>query len=96
MKEAMFEGPEVLDKMLEDADIANFGVTPDEIVEHIDAKDDSDEINNIIKEFEQPPSNAADGTIEPHDEMEDSNNNVCSVQKTEPIQNDEGSKEKHI
>ena len=91
MKEAMFEGPEVLEKILQDADEANRD--PDEVDEKIsaeDAKEDADELSNIMNELK----GGTDEKVKESDSTnEDANNNVCSeptivdvaLEKSQPL-----------
>ena len=83
MKESMFDGPEVLDKMLQDADDANRD--PDEVIDVIDAKEakeDAEELSNIMNDLkEQVGENGKDSSTS----SEDSNNNVCEEKLTEDV-----------
>ena len=92
MKEAMFEGPEILDKMLEDADIANKDDHPEEENKEESEEDKKEvcaEMDDILKDHEtQNTVNGKNNTDETGeevnkqiDENEDQNNNVCDINK---------------
>ena len=69
MKETMFEGKEVLDKMLRDADEANRD--PDEIDNTVDAQDakkDADELKDIMNELKGPVQENARETVDEDNE----------------------------
>lgn len=82
MKEAMFDGPEVLDKMLEDADQANQEDNPDEIPNVIDTKEVTEELNNIINDLEK---HVVEKVEESNTNNEDANNNISGKSITEDV-----------
>ena len=91
MKESMFDGPEVLDKMLQDADEAN--KDPDEVDNTIDekeAEEDAEELKNIMSDLKDQVSGENDK--DSNNTSEDANNNVCD----ENLSEDAPPKEKQI
>jgi hypothetical protein len=82
MKEAMFDGPEVLDKMLEDADQANQEDNPDETPNVIDTKEVTEELNNIINDLEE---HVVEKVEESNINNEDANNNISGKLITEDV-----------
>ena len=73
MKEAMFDGPEVLDKMLEDADQANYEYNPDETDNVIVTKEEEEELNNILNDL---GGNVVEEVNESNDNTEDAINKI--------------------
>ena len=83
MKETMFEGKEILDRMLQDADEANR--TPEEIEEDYaikkareekEAKEEAERIMNDLK------GDVEETVGEPNDTTEDLNNNISEKEVT--------------